>query len=329
MRSPPQHLNQPRYPEYTGLAAADFACGPNGTKYFADTPDPNGNQIGNVGDFYLARGTGTAWVKQGADGTNLNWVQVSLGGALATAWTTVLDIDLTAESSVDIRAGGDGNYLLDSGETISVENSAATSAYDITNGTGVVITGQFDGTIFNAVRTSALFSVGFPQWNFVPHVPTKFQVQYELVNATSQFEGMVLVVEHSNIGVQVNNLYYFDASDGAGDRTQTWGRTNNGTSTSTTNTVQANADLGINPPRGMMLTTEATYADWRPSLTGQVALPPLVSSSNWESFGVSAVAAAINRSFDNATGAMTIGMRSIATSPMTLIVSRVRVDALV
>jgi len=253
------------------------------------------------------------------------------GGGLSSAWSTVLDIDLTAESAVDIKAGGDGNYVLDSGETISVENSASTTSYDITPGMGIEIVAQFDGTIFNTTRTSALFKLLCSEFSFVPHVPTKFMVQYALTNATSQFEGMLLMLEHDAIPApnNLNNIYCFDQSDGAGDRQLTWGRTNAGISSNTLNTVLTTADYAVANPRGLMLGADSSYADWRPSFTGQAALPTTIANDDWISIGVVATSAAINRSFDNLTSGIVVGCRSIVTSPVTLTVSRLRVDAVV
>lgn len=259
-------------------------------------------------------------------------VDIAIGTAQATAWQTILDVDLTQESSVDIKAGGDGNYVLDSGEIISVENSASTTSYDIVNGTGIVIVAQFNGTIFATTRTAALFKMLFSQFDLVPHIPTKFMVEYQLTNATDQFEGMVLMTEHFAIPGpfpnDINNLYCFDQSDGAGDRELTWGRTNGGTSTSTPNTVLTNADYLVADPRCLMLSSDSAYADWRPSFSGEADLPDLVTSTDWISIGVSAVSAAVNRSFDNTTGALLVACRSIAASAVTLTVTRLRVAAI-
>ena len=52
-------------------------------------------------------------------------------------WELVHEIDLTAESTVDIKAGGDGTYTLDCGIDLQGINTAPCSVFAITNGTGL------------------------------------------------------------------------------------------------------------------------------------------------------------------------------------------------
>ena len=55
------------------------ATGPAGsdsppTVYFGTYGDPNGNQVGVVGDFYKDTDDGTLWVKQTGNNTNTGWI---------------------------------------------------------------------------------------------------------------------------------------------------------------------------------------------------------------------------------------------------------------
>lgn len=55
------------------------ATGPSGsdspsTVYFGTYGDPNGNQVGVVGDFYKDTTEGTLWVKQTGNNTNTGWI---------------------------------------------------------------------------------------------------------------------------------------------------------------------------------------------------------------------------------------------------------------
>lgn len=53
--------------------------GPSGTAtpstvYYGTYGDPNGNQVGDVGDWYKDTADGTLWVKQTGTGNNTGWI---------------------------------------------------------------------------------------------------------------------------------------------------------------------------------------------------------------------------------------------------------------
>lgn len=68
---------------------------------------------------------------------------LSLSGS--TGWSTAYEVDLTTQTTQDFKAGGDGAYTID-GKTWTVANSAQSSVFKLTNGTGLVITTNTAGT---------------------------------------------------------------------------------------------------------------------------------------------------------------------------------------
>lgn len=245
---------------------------------------------------------------------------VTAGGGGA-AYETVADIDLTAESNQDIKAGGDGPYTLDAGLDIEAEQTASSTSFDITNGSGVVIVAAFNGDFLNTTRTASLFTLSFAELGLDPQQSTRFMVDYELTNFDTDVEAFVFGIEHNNLP-NVNNVLIFDQKLAASpnNRRFRYGRTTAGSTTLATEEGRFNSG----DPRGLAITSDAPYADFRFAATAAAGLP-ISNSADWQAFSVAAVAASIGNSFDRETGRMFFACRSLAANTLTLTVKRIRV----
>lgn len=150
---PRQAINDPGLSSTEGLAASQIAIGPNGTRYLAGTADPEGVVVGSVGDFYLASGSGTAWIKASGTDTNTGWTQV--GASSAT-----IALDFRDWTPTDLNTPG--NTVIDpegvTWQTPTVANNAVdfvpTTGIFATNANGLEATGVANCRMDAATRTA-------------------------------------------------------------------------------------------------------------------------------------------------------------------------------
>lgn len=123
-----------------------------------------------------------------------------VGGSASLAWSTIYDLDWSAQGSQNIKTNQ--NYTVD-GKTWTTENGANSNTFDITNGTGLVFTSISGNTAnyVNNIRTATLFRVDLsslvPDLAFGQYIALRFLTRFTITNSDTNFEIMKFGLEHA------------------------------------------------------------------------------------------------------------------------------------
>lgn len=119
----------------------------------------------------------------------------------AMLWRTAYEVDFTAQTTQDLKGGGDGNKTID-GKTWLLGNSANCTSIDVTNGVGIVfvasatITGYYEGgATRNAPNLTLPISSALALYDLNQNA-VRVVTRIQLTNADTAAEGGKLFMEY-------------------------------------------------------------------------------------------------------------------------------------
>jgi hypothetical protein len=119
----------------------------------------------------------------------------------ARTWKNAYSLDFTAQTTQNLKTGGDGTKTIDS-KSWALTNSANANTIDITNGTGLVIAASntnvnYTGTTRTCPILTVPITTVFPSCNLFTHM-LRLQARILLTNSITNFEFGGLAFEYTS-----------------------------------------------------------------------------------------------------------------------------------
>lgn len=187
----------------------------------------------------------------------------ALSGGVFTlgSWTPVYTLDFTAQTTQNIKTGGDTTYTVD-GKTWTANGTANTSAASITNGTGLTATMSNTSSFNFYIAASQILS------DFGPGARQIGVLVYGSLSPTSSATTQYLV-SLAGVNPVTWTMYYEQVVTGASSAIATFGIDSNvlpGTASSTSNLTE-NVFGYLLPGMGEMNLVTGTYSSGFPAVS--------------------------------------------------------------